>query len=48
MKGKLVSSDNEATVENELLAPKELAVERVITNVFSKLQCYRPLAVIVF
>jgi len=40
-KGKPVSdlsSDNEDTVENELLAPKELVVERVITKVFSKLQ----------
>ena len=33
-----LSSDNEAIVENaESLAPKELAVERIITKVFSKL-----------
>ena len=32
-----LSSDSEAIVENESLAPKELAVERIITKVFSKL-----------
>jgi len=40
-KGKLIfdlSSDNETIIENKSLAPRELAAERVITKVFSKLQ----------
>jgi len=33
-----LSDDSEAAVENTLLSPKELAVERVITKVFVKLR----------
>ena len=33
-----LSGDSEATVENMLLTPKELAVEKVITKVFVKLR----------